>query len=112
MKNLTWSFASLGQNLLLKFKKICINAEQSIPLKDFPPHLYLMFLKIDIFLKGFFSLYVIGFTSFLLIQPFENFKKFFLFSITLIFDPNEISFIFILLFGSLKFLILVYLPYE
>ena len=56
LKNLNWSFASLGQNLLLKFKKICINAEQSIPLNDFPPHLYFIFLKIDIFLKGFLSL--------------------------------------------------------
>ena len=54
LKNLTWSLASLGQYLLLKFKKICIKAEQSIPLKDLPPHLYFTFLKIDIFLKGSF----------------------------------------------------------
>ena len=101
LKNLTWSFASLGQNLLLKFKKICINAEQSIPLKDFPPHLYFIFLNIKIFLKGFFSLYEIGFTSFLLIHPFENLKNFFLLSITFIFDPKDISLIFTLLFGLL-----------
>ena len=43
-----------------------------MPLKDFPPHLYLIFLKIEIFLKGFFSLNDIGFTSFLYIHPFEN----------------------------------------
>ena len=79
LKYLTWSLASLGQNLLLKFKKTCINAEQSIPLKDLPPHLYFIFLKIFIFLNGFFSTYEIGFISFLWIQPFENFKKLFFF---------------------------------
>ena len=66
-----------------------------------PPHLYLIFLKEVIFLKGFFSLYVIGLTLFFLIHPFENFKNFALFSITLILEPNVISFFFIL-FGNLK----------
>ena len=56
LKYFTWSFASLGQYLLLKLKKICTRAEQSIPLKDLPPHLYLIFLKILIFLKRFLFL--------------------------------------------------------
>ena len=43
-----------------------------------------------------------GFTSFLFIHPFANLKNFFLFSVTFIFEPNEISLIFPLLFGSLK----------
>ena len=53
-----------------------------------------MFLKIVILLNGFLFLYEIGFTSFLLIQPFENLKNFPLILITLIFDPKVISFIF------------------
>ena len=65
---------SLGQNLLLKLKKICIKPEQSIPLKDFPPHLYFIFLNIVIFLKSFFSLKETGLISFLSIHPFENLK--------------------------------------
>ena len=73
LKYLTWSLASLGQNLLLKFKNTCTSAEQSIPLKDLPPHLYLIFLKEVIFLKGFFSLYVTGLTSLFFSHPFLNF---------------------------------------
>ena len=80
--------------MLLKLRNICINAEQSIPLNDFPPHLYLVFLNIVIFLKGFFSLNEIGLTLFLLIHPFENLKNLILLSMTLIFEPNEISVIF------------------
>ena len=101
LKYLTWSSASRGQNLLLKFKKTCTSAEQSIPLKDLPPHLYLIFLKEVIFLKGFFSIYDIGLTSFLFTHPFANFKNFELLSITLILDPKVISFFFTLL-GNLK----------
>ena len=93
--------ASLGQNLLLKFKKTCTSAEQSIPLKDLPPHLYLIFLKEVIFLKGSFSLYATGLTSSFLSHPFANFKNFELFSITLILEPKVISF-FLILFGNLK----------
>ena len=93
--------ASLGQNLLLKFKNTCTSAEQSIPLKDLPPHLYFIFLKEVIFLKRFFSLYVMGLTSSFFSHPFANFKNFELFSITLIFEPKVISFFFILL-GYLK----------
>ena len=88
--------ASLGQNLLLKFKKICIKAEQSIPLKDFPPHLYLIFLKILIFLKKFFSLNETGFTSPLYIHPSENFKNLAFLSITFILDQKTTHLIFFL----------------
>ena len=72
-----------------------------MPLKDFPPHLYLIFLKIDIFLKGFFSLYEIGFTSFLFIHPFENLKKPALLPMTFIFELNDNSSVFLFLFGNL-----------
>ena len=92
LKYLTWSLASRGQNLLLKFKNTCTSAEQSIPLKDFPPHLYLIFLKEVIFLKGSFSLYKIGLTSFFFIHPLAHFKNLELVSITLILEPKEISF--------------------
>ena len=101
LKYLTWSLASRGQNLLLKFKNNCISAEQSIPLKDLPPHLYLIFLKEIIFLKGSFSLYERGLTSSFFIHPFANFKNFELLSVTLILEPKVISFFFILL-GNLK----------
>ena len=89
--------ASRGQNLLLKFKNTCTSAEQSIPLKDLPPHLYLIFLKEVIFLKGTFSLNEIGFTSFFFYPSFNKSKNFELFPITLILEPNVISFFFILL---------------
>ena len=101
LKYLTWSLASRGQNLLLKFKNTCTSAEQSIPLKDLPPHLYLIFLKEIIFLKGFFSLYAIGLTSLFFSQPFAKFKNFELFLITLILEPKVISLFFTLL-GNLK----------
>ena len=41
---------------LLKFKNICTSAEQSIPLKCLPPHLYLTFINFFIFLKMSFVL--------------------------------------------------------
>ena len=46
----------LEKKYISELKKICIKPEQSIPLKDFPPHLYFIFLNIVIFLKSFFSL--------------------------------------------------------
>ena len=72
-----------------------------MPLKVFPPHTYLIFLKIYILLKGFFSLYDIGLTSFFLIHPFENLKYLDFLFITLILEPNDISVIFFWLFENL-----------
>ena len=71
LKKFIWSFASLGQYLLLKFKNTCIKPEQSMPLKDFPPHLYFTPLNIKIFLNGSLFLKEISFKSVLLIQPSE-----------------------------------------
>ena len=75
LKYFIWSFVSLGQNLLLKFKDNCINPEQSTPEKCFPPHLYLTLINFLIFWRISFVLALIFFKSFFLIHKLSNLQK-------------------------------------